>query len=1017
MAGLTELSQLSLPNNNLDGEIPPELSNLSNLTKLNLSHNRLSGAIPTELGRMGLLESLNLSTNQLRGSIPGELGDLTSLTNLRLLDNKLSGAIPAALGDLANLRRLLLSRNQLSGPIPGRLGNLSKLQTLSIEDNQLTGAIPTELGRLTELSELRLSRNQLTGAIPTELGNLAKLELLYLSRNRLSGDVPSQLGNLSELEGLNLHSNQLTGCVPEHLEDQLDRTTLWSVGVPFCTTSTRPGAPTGVTATADGRTEIDLSWSAPSDNGGANITGYRIEVSTNGSSWSDLVADTNSTRTSYSHTGLTEGSSWHYRVSAINSEGTGPASGTDSATTEEASNSAPQAVGAIPDQIIIPGTELIVDVSPYFSDPEDDALSYSIWSRQLFSQESVSGSTVTLLLSTSAIFCDPRTVTVTAQDPAGLQATQEFTLRRVNNPPVASTGPFPSQTIEVGETVRLSMSNWFSDTDRCDGSLMYSAESSDTGKATASASGNTVSVEGKAAGKAIITVTAEDGEGLTATLDIQVTVAAAAATKPGKPTGLTATADGQTEIELSWTAPSEDGGAEITGYRIEVSTDGSSWSDLVADTDSTSTSYPHTGLTAGSTRHYRVSAINSEGTGAASNTDSATTDAAPAPAPPNSPGNARYSRDGSTIVVSWDAVSEATHYKVYYSDFFDSSCSISLGRPTFCEELAANVTGTTYTHADPDDGKSYYWITACNTGGCSDIDTRNPAQFIDNRPSAPANVGVSRESSSLKVSWNAVSSATHYKVYYSDFFDSNCQLTFGRPFFCEELAADVSGPAYTHAGQSILSPKSPSIKVVDRTSDSLTVKWFDRNEINYYWVTACNSAGCSDIANSSSASFRLGAQYYQLSRSLSREGEYSLLESRLTGSSLVDQDLQPSTVYYYRIVGCNDDGCSDPSRTGGLTESDGDVDIPPIPTGVEGKKVKLRFFPDNARISWDTVAGATYYKVYQGSQFETEVSAPQVSYYDASPNRFLGGFSSTSYKVQACNKAGCSPSSESVTVS
>ena len=78
-----------------------------------------------------------------------------------------------------------------------------------------------------------------------------------------------------------------------------------------------------------------------------------------------------------------------------------------------------------------------------------------------------------------------------------------------------------------------------------------------------------------------------------------------AATKPGKPTGLTATADGQTEIDLTWTAPSDDGGADISGYRIEVSTNGTSWSDLVADTDSTSTSYSHTGLTAGNTRHYR----------------------------------------------------------------------------------------------------------------------------------------------------------------------------------------------------------------------------------------------------------------------------------------------------------------------------------------------------------------------------------------------------------------------------
>ena len=202
-----------------------------------------------------------------------------------------------------------------------------------------------------------------------------------------------------------------------------------------------PGVPTGLSAAADGQTEIDLSWTAPSDDGGATITGYRIEVSTDGSSWSDLVADTGSTATTYSHTGLTAGSTRHYRVSAINSAGTGTASNVANAAT---------------------------------------------------------GS--------------PR-----------------------------------------------------------------------------------------------------------------------ATTAPGAPTGLSAAANGQTQIDLSWTAPSDDGGVSITGYKIEVSTDGSSWSDLVADTGSTATTYSHTGLTAASTRHYRVSAINSAGTGAASNVANAATGDAPAP--------------------------------------------------------------------------------------------------------------------------------------------------------------------------------------------------------------------------------------------------------------------------------------------------------------------------------------------------------------------------------------------------
>ena len=102
------------------------------------------------------------------------------------------------------------------------------------------------------------------------------------------------------------------------------------------------------------------------------------------------------------------------------------------------------------------------------------------------------------------------------------------------------------------------------------------------------------------------------------------------ATAPAAPTALTATANGHTQINLSWTAPSDNGGAAISGYLIEVSTNGSTWSDLVVNTRSTSTSYTHSGLTAGNTRHYRVSAINSVGTGPASNVDNATTGAAPA---------------------------------------------------------------------------------------------------------------------------------------------------------------------------------------------------------------------------------------------------------------------------------------------------------------------------------------------------------------------------------------------------
>ena len=123
----------------------------------------------------------------------------------------------------------------------------------------------------------------------------------------------------------------------------------------FTVAATVPGAPTSLSATASGATTIDLSWTAPADNGGSAVTGYKIEVSPNGTSnWTNLVADTNST--TYAHTGLAAGTTRHYRVSAINSIGTSTPSDVANATTGTATNNAPTVPNAIPDQTATAGT-------------------------------------------------------------------------------------------------------------------------------------------------------------------------------------------------------------------------------------------------------------------------------------------------------------------------------------------------------------------------------------------------------------------------------------------------------------------------------------------------------------------------------------------------------------------------------------------------------------------------------------------------------------------------------------
>ena len=130
--------------------------------------------------------------------------------------------------------------------------------------------------------------------------------------------------------------------------------------------------------------------------------------------------------------------------------------------------------------------------------------------------------------------------------------------------------------------------------------------------------------------------------------------------------------------------------------------------------------------------------------------------------------NSQYAWDGSTILVSWDAEDGADYYKVYYDDISGSACSLGRdGSPVACEELAANVVGTSYLHENPS-AVNYYWVVSCNSDGCSEIDSRNPAAPIEPIPAGPANVIYAVEGAAIRVTWEAVPGADYYKVYYHD---------------------------------------------------------------------------------------------------------------------------------------------------------------------------------------------------------------------------------------------------------
>src|SRR5207245_1287370 len=237
------------------------------------------------------------------------------------------------------------------------------------------------------------------------------------------------------------------------------------------------------------------------------------------------------------------------------------------------------------------------------------------------------------------------------------------------------------------------------------------------------------------------------------------------AVAPSPPMGLAATAVSSSQISLSWTAPNN-GGSAITGYKIERSTDdGTTWSTLVANTGSTATTYSDTGLTHTTTYTYRVSAINSVGTGSPSSTTSATTFAA-APSPPSALTATAVS--SSQVTLSWTAPADnggsaITGYKIERSTDGGTTWS-TLVANTGSSAAGYSDTGLARKTTEADR------VSAINCVGTGSPSSTTSATTFAAAPSPPSALTATAVSSSqVTLSWtapadNGGSAITAYKV-------------------------------------------------------------------------------------------------------------------------------------------------------------------------------------------------------------------------------------------------------------
>ncbi|MDE2876843.1 MAG: putative Ig domain-containing protein [Gemmatimonadota bacterium] len=181
-------------------------------------------------------------------------------------------------------------------------------------------------------------------------------------------------------------------------------------------------------------------------------------------------------------------------------------------------NRVPRPVGTIDQRVVRAGSSVAVDVAANFTDPDGDSLRYGATSTDPGrATVAVAGSVIAV----TGVAGGHATVTVTARDPAGLSARQEFGVRVPNQAPEA-TGAIADRAVEINRSVSLELAPYFSDPDGDD--LSHSATSSNTTRAAVSVVGSTVTITGRRVGTVTVTAAATDPGGLAATRAFRVRI-------------------------------------------------------------------------------------------------------------------------------------------------------------------------------------------------------------------------------------------------------------------------------------------------------------------------------------------------------------------------------------------------------------------------------------------------------------------------------------------------------------
>jgi titin len=440
----------------------------------------------------------------------------------------------------------------------------------------------------------------------------------------------------------------------------------------------------------DGR--VSLTWTAPADDGGSAITGYRI-VPFIGSNAQPAI-DTGATDTSATVTGLANGTAYTFRVAGLNGVGEGVYSAASAPVTP--ASSAPSSFvysddfesGSLGGYTQLNTGTGSASASPaaahqggYGLRLADDAGQFALAAHSLGADPLTDSSTTfwVRLTATSGM--------VTVAEGRSASAARAWDLiydathRGFYYYPYGASG---SVEIFTGNNTASAPGTWMQIQLDYDATASGGAQILING-ATQRAWSRTGNFAG-AAGYQTLQLW-NDGQGSADFDDVAVGSAAGLAAAP---TGVTASPQSDGSVTVKWDAPA---GGGITSYRVTPYLGTAAQTPAYSPTASANVG----GLTLGSTYTFKVAAINAVGTGP----DSAASAAALAATPPDAPSGITPSPGDGRVTVQWTAPantggSPVTGYTVTPYAGATAGTPVTVGNVS-STVVSGLVNGTAYT--------------------------------------------------------------------------------------------------------------------------------------------------------------------------------------------------------------------------------------------------------------------------------------------------------------------------------